>query len=566
MIYLTPKVPMIFFASLALGILATMPQVSANQNEQRSQAGSPDATIWKLRSGDCPSPAEISGIQSDLEKQSRSRDTDAIVAAQLLSRAHRCNLRFDEAITTLLRARGRALALMRRAQENAKVHAVETVLSLEIEVAETYRTAARPKSALAPLETARLLIIEHLDGDLARLADIDFRIGLSALDAGDIDGADTAFARAAKASAEQPAAKSLLTPRIALNRAKVAFERGDPTSAAGFAQESRIAASQLKEALSATTLDAEIQLARAAIEALDYGAAHERLDRVLLGLNARGLQNEQVYADAHYFLGEIELMRGCYAASERFTRRSLTLYGKIRRQDDPVFTRGLHRLGIVCERLDDPAAALKAFDEALARRAANGKAKSWQTPHRCAVSKRTCNAPAPLPELDDPRAARTLLESTLALGKCGYHQIAIERAELAVALLETDPETTDHARALAQAAKGAALFRADRMSDAKPVLELAVAMLAEEAGGDHEDMPPSLVLLAEIALQNAEKGSDTKALQAKAWSLASRAHRILTARQAAPSQLEAAREVLTRLDAPVEPARNRSHCAEYPSQ
>ena len=224
------------------------------------------------------------------------------------------------------------------------------------------------------------------------------------------------------------------------------------------------------------------------------------------------------HATVRYHLGEIAYMRGCYDMALDDTRAALSLFSEVLPQTHPQIIRTKHRLALIAERRGQIADSRASFDFAIESLRAAGRADS----------------------LDH---ALILAESARPLGVLGEHTEALARAKNALEIVGSLPEADERSKAIVLAGLAAAQARAGQRDEARASLALSLRLMAEIAGGDQEDMPPGLLLLAELALDDGD--------MAVARRHAERAHRILVARRAAPDRVDEVVRILKASGGPV---------------
>ena len=208
------------------------------------------------------------------------------------------------------------------------------------------------------------------------------------------------------------------------------------------------------------------------------------------GLRAPRRREHEATASVLYNLGFLQLLRGQAVEAEQTFRRVLELYRRDLGERHPAVARTLHSLAIIYGNLGQPAEA-----ERLYRQAIVIYADSFGP--------------------DDPSLAATRLELGLLLSDLGRSEEAIAEAQAAIDIYDRIEGPWAIKRAYATSVLGFALHAAGRRDEAAEKFERALAMMKEVRGPDSADLPPGLIELALIRIEQGRyKEAETLARRA----------------------------------------------------
>lgn len=191
--------------------------------------------------------------------------------------------------------------------------------------------------------------------------------------------------------------------------------------------------------------------------------------------NLSSLPWHDIVAAANYQLATLYILQGKIIEADLHLKNALAGYRRIVNADHPVIGRTLHALAIVRKGLGDFEAAEKLYLEVIKnQRSVLGD--------------------------QHPSVATTRLEYSLMLTAQGRTSDAETQSNQAIELLTAINDQTQRL-GYAYSSLGFAQFRAARFTAAKQAFDTAISLIEQHRGAHSVDLPPGLIKLAEIAIQ-----------------------------------------------------------------
>lgn len=226
----------------------------------------------------------------------------------------------------------------------------------------------------------------------------------------------------------------------------------------------------------ADRVDIEVIQAHIDIDRSQLQEATERLEAERKRLQAAGPQARPAMARVLHFLGFLETLKGRGVEAKVVYEEELAIYRQLVGDTHPAVARTLHSLAIAYQHLGQGDEAEKHYQRAIA---------IFTTSHGAS----------------DVAVAETRHEYALLLRERGRAEEAIAQARTALDIYEQRTGPRDIRRAYAMSALGLAFHQARQLETAAQWLEDAVAHMAAVRGEMSLDLPPGLMALGEIYLQ-----------------------------------------------------------------